>query len=421
MVQHKFLADAELHEPKGVASASVNTAYLANGLGSGTWGNVVPSNTVIVNSLSDFPAPSGGVITLLANTNYILGADISTSDRFEIGDKCCVTGFNYLAPTLTYTGSGTMFTGTDTGFLIKNISLDCPNAEVFNITDTVGNVLQFEAAGVIVTSCAKWGTFDNLRAVLMQNSSAQSAADGITMIGSSSSVLSVRQFALLSSNSAFTGIDFGTSVQSTVEIRDGFFIGPAGATGLSGLTGSGNIATDLVASVSSTTFAGGLTPLSGISVDDIRWDFEGNSGVQDTMPDAMLSMIGNATNTVISTINTPVKAAGTFVIERASQFTGNTNGRITYDGERNLVTPIDIVATVDVASGTNQDIAVYVAVNGSVITNSRKVIRVDSGSPEAISTIWQRQLSQNDYIELFVENRTSTNDILVTNAVIRVR
>lgn len=36
-IQHKNIPDAQLHEPKGVVSASANTAYLADGLGSGSW------------------------------------------------------------------------------------------------------------------------------------------------------------------------------------------------------------------------------------------------------------------------------------------------------------------------------------------------------------------------------------------------
>lgn len=37
MVAHKDLTGADLHESKGVASASINTVYVADGSGSGTW------------------------------------------------------------------------------------------------------------------------------------------------------------------------------------------------------------------------------------------------------------------------------------------------------------------------------------------------------------------------------------------------
>lgn len=44
-VQHSALTGAELHEPKGVASASSGQVYIANGAGSGTW--TTPSASTI--------------------------------------------------------------------------------------------------------------------------------------------------------------------------------------------------------------------------------------------------------------------------------------------------------------------------------------------------------------------------------------
>ena len=40
MPLHSALTGAELHEPKGVASASVDTVYVASGAGTGTWQKV---------------------------------------------------------------------------------------------------------------------------------------------------------------------------------------------------------------------------------------------------------------------------------------------------------------------------------------------------------------------------------------------
>ena len=39
-VQHNTMTGSDLHEPKGVGSASANTLYVANGSGSGTWQKV---------------------------------------------------------------------------------------------------------------------------------------------------------------------------------------------------------------------------------------------------------------------------------------------------------------------------------------------------------------------------------------------
>lgn len=36
-IQHRLISDPEIHEPKGISNAPSNTAYHANGNGSGTW------------------------------------------------------------------------------------------------------------------------------------------------------------------------------------------------------------------------------------------------------------------------------------------------------------------------------------------------------------------------------------------------
>lgn len=43
-IQHKLIADADLHEPKGIASAVSGKVYVANGTGSGSW--LYPSGKV---------------------------------------------------------------------------------------------------------------------------------------------------------------------------------------------------------------------------------------------------------------------------------------------------------------------------------------------------------------------------------------
>lgn len=50
-VQHKDIVDPNIHEPKGVAFAQAGHAYIANGLGSGSWQEVlVPASLGIIPS-----------------------------------------------------------------------------------------------------------------------------------------------------------------------------------------------------------------------------------------------------------------------------------------------------------------------------------------------------------------------------------
>lgn len=43
-IQHVDITDPNIHEPKGVAGASVNTTYVANGSGSGTWRKITSTD-----------------------------------------------------------------------------------------------------------------------------------------------------------------------------------------------------------------------------------------------------------------------------------------------------------------------------------------------------------------------------------------
>lgn len=51
-IEHKNILDPNIHEPKGIATATVNQIYSANGAGSGTWGELPYSDTVIMADVS---------------------------------------------------------------------------------------------------------------------------------------------------------------------------------------------------------------------------------------------------------------------------------------------------------------------------------------------------------------------------------
>ena len=42
-IEHNVITDPEIHEPKGVAAATIGQAYLADGVGSGDWTTITPA------------------------------------------------------------------------------------------------------------------------------------------------------------------------------------------------------------------------------------------------------------------------------------------------------------------------------------------------------------------------------------------
>ena len=386
------------------------------------FGLVGADDAVYVSEEADFPTQDATTITLEANTPYIIADSFSTDKNFIAQNGASLDGRSSDAKTITFTGSGSMFSGTDVSFFIRDISL-VPGAtnKVFDFVDTVGSIRRFTSINARVLGGAKFGDFTDMLVVELTNTSGAGMTQGIEFFGTDGAFFSINRFALSSTNVSFIGIKLGTATAPSIELEDLFFSAPSGAFGISGLANNGNVDAGRIAKVESSTFTGGMTALQNITIDDVRWLFRDNTPIPDSQPDAMVSLTGSATETTISAANTPVKAAGTFVVERESQFTSDTTGKIIYDGERDLVTPIDITTTISAVSGTNKDITVYLALNGTVITNSGKSNRVGAADPRNTSVLWQLSMSTNDFLEIWVENNTDTINLIVEDAILRVR
>jgi hypothetical protein len=195
----------------------------------------------------------------------------------------------------------------------------------------------------------------------------------------------------------------------------------AGSDLITGAAASANVNSGGFAIITRMLTSGAGTILSGVTTDDVRWIFSNNDDIRDTNPDALLSLTANATETTISTVNTPVLVAGTWVVESTSQFTGTTAGRVTYDGVRDLRAPTTIQATIEAASGTNKDITMYVAKNGTIISAAQSKNKVGANDPRTLSVPWQVDYGQTDFVEIFVENNTDSVNLVVVSAIIRTR
>lgn len=373
-------------------------------------------------SESDFEVQDATTITLEANSVYVITSSFTTTKRFICENGSSVTAFNQLGISITYTGTGNMFTGVDVNFVIADIRLFCPTAQAFSFSDSaILNVHTFFARHVDIASSAKVATFTSMASFVLCDCAAFNAADGISIVGTGWFVWRVQNTGIQMNSASGVGIDMGIATGDIIVFGPMAIGGPSGSVGISGLINSGNVTVNNLAKVDNVNFVGAITPLSGLTVDDIRWFFSLNDQIPDTMPDAMASLRGNSTETVISAANTPVKVAGTWVVERDSQWTVDTTGRLTYNGERDITVPSDIVGTTEAASGTNKDITTYLALNGSIISNSGKSNRVGGSDPRNTSVLWQLTVSTGDYLEKFIENNTDTTNLVTIDAINRAR
>lgn len=378
--------------------------------------------TIQVAQESDFPVQDATTITLESGRLYFVTGSFTVAKRFVCENGASLNSSNELGVVLTYSGTGSMFTGVDVNFLISGLSLKATGgAALFNFSDVAllnAHVFIFRNGGV--QQAAKFGTFTSMASIVIADVGATSVDDGLTIIGAGWRVWRFQNFGQLSASAAFIGFDLGVATCNLMTFNTLLLSAPAGGIGISGAAASANVIVGNLATVVGCNFLGVITPLSGIAAGDIRWFFNLNNAIKDTMPDAMVSLNNNAAETVIATQSIPVKVNGTFTIERDTQFTADTTGRITYDGERDITSPIDIVTTVTSASGTNKDVKVYLALNGAFIANSGKIGRVGATDPRLVSSIWQLTLEPGDFLEIFIENNSDTINLVVVDAVLRV-
>ncbi|PCH98501.1 MAG: hypothetical protein COB84_01940 [Rhodobacteraceae bacterium] len=387
-------------------------------------GGVFAETVKVINSKSQLPSPSGGVIVLDGNINYELGKDLSLgTDELDVSaGNISWTSKNLAGPKLTYTGSGTMFTGVDAQFTAKDARFGCPNGQAFDFSDVASPGSSIILLDTIqIDDCGTFGVFDDLLSIVIADSNSLNCDQGALLKGTNWLIQSFIKFALVSTQATFKGIDFGTAETPNVEIANLFFAGPSGAIGVTGATNSANIATDGIGTFRDSNFVGDITETTNITPDDIRWAFDLNSGLADTMPDAMVSLQGNAVETVIASAGVAVQIPGTWVVERQSLFIALTDGSIQYKGERPLTTPIDFVTTEKSASGTNKDTTTYVALNGSIITNSGRSNEVGQNNPQPNAGIWQLTLVKDDILTLWHANNTDTVNLVVVDGISRVR
>jgi hypothetical protein len=161
-------------------------------------------------------------------------------------------------------------------------------------------------------------------------------------------------------------------------------------------------------------FAGGGTYTSCVAFGDNKARWGENRGISNSAAISNYYMNGNATATTISVINTEVKIAGTTTSNSVTQKFTNTSNRATYTGA--ISRDFKVTAVFSAESGNNNEVGVYISKNGTSIADSQIYITTNAAG-RAESGVCQTivGLEQNDYIEIWVENSTSTSNVTVTD------
>lgn len=378
-------------------------------------------STIVVKKPADFGPPLAGAVTLAANTAYLIDGSVSMSDRFIVSSKSSIISLDRNINTLEYTGVGAMFTGDNADLNVNNVTINCPNGQLVDYTDTVTtqkSVIRFQT--VRFTSIDNIGQVTDIGSIRFISAEFLSVvSDGLDVNGTIN-LLTYDLFLVTQLAGKF--LDLGTAIINQIFISDFGANVSAGAVFLSGLVNNGNIPVGGQGQVTGGNITGAGTPLENITRDDVRWFFEGNNPIEDTREVALASLENNVLVTTISAPNTPVKVNGgtAFVNADSSFFTISNTGTITYIGARPFRAIVDISTSISAETGVNKDITVYLALDGSVISGSGSVNRVDSNDRKNTTIVWELELVNGNTLDVFVENNSDSINLIATSVTHRV-
>lgn len=372
----------------------------------------INSHYKIIASLNDLPSPVAGVISLEPITYVIAGnIDLDGNRLLTTGSTTLVggssetssitsTGLSAGIPLITshYTLAIQFLTikGVDTAISIdgngSTVALDWTGVNFTNIPN-IGTINKCE--NFIYTKGAFLNSqgliFDGIHGTIGFNNSlfqGDGSAGNIIEITATANI--IRRFRIIYSSIIAFGSTVGLNVSPSATIGNEQYI------------------------LDTVNFSGGGTYLSGVLSNDNKALFLNCVGIDNSGDISQYYMNNNATTTVIAVANTPYKVLGTTTSAPVTQKFTNTANRATYVGA--LMRYFKITATLSALSGNNNQIGCYIAKNGTVLPESEIYITCNgSGRAEAAMIQTLAFLSNGDYIEIFVENSTTSNNITVTD------
>lgn len=366
-----------------------------------------PENERVITSSEQFNNAVNGVITVPDNQNIVISGEIDLQgNRIVCGRNVSISG-----------------KGTENNIL-KSTGLTDPlitsnwSVQLFNVTISAAHAYDLDATGnsdqnldwfkVNFLDCATVGTIKNYDNSIMIL---------IGYLDSDNVVFDGNVDTIAYTNTIFTGTGSGTSlvlpssltISRRIRITESAFVSFGSQIGID-YQGATIPNEDFI--LNTVNFSGGATYVNGVTSDNIISNWKNCEGITNSASISYMTMNGNATATTIGATGTPVKISGTTTSQSITQKFTNTNNRATYNG--GIVRAFKVTSVISALSGNNNQIGLYIAKNGTVLEETEIYATTSgSGRAESIKVQGILQLATNDYIELFVENNTATNDITV--------
>jgi hypothetical protein len=358
-----------------------------------------PLNEILVNSEADLPNQTADTFTTDAGFAYRFGANITSNKRLIGVPNSAVIGPSSNIPVYNYTGSDPCITAT-TRFNMLNFNFSCPNAPAF---DHQGPGFVFLNA-VVCPSAGSLGTIAGGRMTLVDSLIVTSG--GMLWSGTGNQFYTTNSSII--ATGAFNVLDLDTATFTDFRTSETGISGPVGAVAVTGAAGSANIQAGFLGQITQCNFtAGGITPISGIDEQDVRWRVSASPGLNTSRNAADVHLAGGTAQIAPIVagswyeVGAPTGGdAWSWVGDVLSRFTVGTDGALTYIGEENIEINILGRSTIEKASGGADVLEVRIAKNWAGIADGGEIksrgTTQDNSPNQVIDTVRQIYTNQDN-------------------------
>ena len=193
-------------------------------------------------------------------------------------------------------------------------------------------------------------------------------------------------------------------------------------------TGFGTISSNAFINIGLTTGSVFLPEVGGLPDFSLtatqNYDIFANQGVLNTTSGVLMTFIGNTNDTDL-TQNVPlvIETNGLAVAQSAVRYTVSGAGRCTYTGSKQVYVSLHATLSYDKQQNGADTYHFYFYKNGVLLPQSQTTIEPEQNATNvgSISMTYGTLMTQNDYIEIYVENITSGDDIIITDLQFLIR
>ena len=383
--------------------------------------SILQAHVTVENGLVDLPTPGmTDNIQLLDNTVYRFnGTNNIGVNHLVKGSGTIILGEAAQHDSIVSTTPGALIRAAGGNNIVcKNITLTATLGSMFD-GDGCPNVLIDKVIGAAI----KYGRFEDCNVIsLLQTSCAgvAGANSGVELVNASPGARFAMVLSALIQDSAGTGIliDFGSSVWASIAVELTELVSAAAGTDIDGLVDSGNLVTDIGRGrFQGCVINGAGTHLDNITLDDILWAFNSNTGIADSVAIGSVCMSNNAVATTIAIVNTPVKVAGTTTLSTGKRYDDDDGGspadnHLRSIGKENNAVIISVSFEIT-KSGSTKDFNLQMFKNSIAIGVPVEILVTNGETNRSFHVV--DSVSENDVFDLRMENTVDTDNATVTN------